>query len=332
MTIAVRQNSFAVFADGDVQGSAGHLSFPFPSGGSISDSLLASSPAALCLVDRHNRLVLVNDAMASAVGAPAEALVGRLATALFPRAAGMLARCRELARLGKPLPAPEVAWRGKHYQLCFNPLTGAGGTIIGFSIAAVDCSHRVRFEQRLRASRKRLLAITRQDHLTGLLNRRGLELRIGSELRRCCRTKATLGLLVIDIDCFKTFNDSFGHAAGDECLRAVASAIRDCLRRPADSAGRYGGEEFVVVLPDTDEQGAAMVAENCRRAVERQGINHPASLYGRVTVSIGAAAVNPQVISSPTEAIDAADRALYRAKEEGRNRVSLPDHRADPPK
>lgn len=327
MTIAIEQSTFSTAADRRIRDEASVRTLPLQPGASMSEYLLASSPAALCLIDQHNRFMLVNEAMASIVGEPADTLIGCLATNLFPLAGDTLALCHQLAREGKPLPCPEVAWRGRYYQLCFNPLAGPDGAVQGLSVAAIDRSHRARVEQRVRESRQRLIAIARQDHLTGLLNRRGLDIKLGLELRRSRRTGAPLGLLVIDIDCFKAFNDEFGHGAGDDCLRAVAAAIRACLRRPADFAGRYGGEEFLLALPDTDEEGAATVAENCRRAVESLGIVHPVSPHGRVTVSIGVSAIAPEMAISPAGVIDAADRALYRAKDEGRNRVSVWNYR-----
>lgn len=327
MTVAVRQNTFATAVGQDAQGRVSLLPFPQPSSGSMNETLLASSPAALCLIDRHNRLILANDAMAMIVGESREKLIGRLATDLFSRADDLLARYYLLAERGKPLPSNAVVWRGRQYQLCFNPFRGPDGRILGLSVAAFNGSHRTRIEQRLRASRQRLLTMTRQDHLTDLLNRRGLEQKINSELRRSRRINTPLGLLMIDIDSFKAFNDGFGHAAGDECLRSVAAAIESCLRRPTDAAGRYGGEEFVLVLPDTDIEGTITVAERCRQTVERLQIAHPASPYGRVTISIGLTSIAPEAASCVFEAIESADRALYRAKGEGRNRISVSGHR-----
>jgi diguanylate cyclase (GGDEF)-like protein len=129
---------------------------------------------------------------------------------------------------------------------------------------------------------------------------------------------------MIDADRFKLFNDTYGHAAGDDCLRQIAAVIRDCVRRPGDVAARYGGEELAVLLADTDEQGAAAVAENIRARVEALGVAHeknPPALC--VTVSIGLAAVAAQTGSAITaQALFAqADEALYRAKSSGRNQV-----------
>lgn len=327
MTLAVKQNIFASTPGQNARGRVSFLPFPRLSSGSMNEALLASSPAALCLIDRHNRLILVNDAMATILGESREKLVGRLATDLFAQADDRLARYHMLAEREKPLPSISVVWQGKPYQLCFNPMRGSDGRILGLSVAAFNSSHRAGIEQRLRASRRRLLALIRQDHLTGLLNRKGLELKINNELRRSRRANTPLGLLIVDIDSFKAFNDGFGHAAGDECLRSVANAIHGCLRRPADAASRYGGEEFILVLPDTDRGGALKVAERCRQAVERLQIAHPASPYGHVTISIGLESIAPKAAPCVFEALESADRALYRAKGEGRNRISLSGHR-----
>ncbi|TDK37254.1 diguanylate cyclase [Rhizobium deserti] len=162
------------------------------------------------------------------------------------------------------------------------------------------------------------------DELTRLANRRFFNTRFEEMVQRARRNATPLTLLMIDADRFKLFNDTYGHAAGDDCLRQIAAVIRDCVRRPGDVAARYGGEELAVLLADTDEQGAAAVAENIRARVEGLALAHeknPPS--GRMTVSIGLATVAAQTGSAITaQALFAqADEALYRAKSSGRNQI-----------
>ncbi|MGW8461347.1 sensor domain-containing diguanylate cyclase [Pseudomonas sp. CLCA07] len=162
-----------------------------------------------------------------------------------------------------------------------------------------------------------LLAL--EDALTGLSNRRQFDVFILAEMGRARRTLTELAMLMIDVDHFKSFNDRYGHVAGDECLRRISAIIKDNIKRPGDLAARYGGEEFSVVLPGTDYAGAFLVAENIRHAVLRADIAHCESPEGRVTVSIGVCAYNPASQDQPDDLVSAADKALYVAKSSGRN-------------
>lgn len=161
------------------------------------------------------------------------------------------------------------------------------------------------------------------DPLTGLFNRSRLDCMLEAELRRAQRSEDVLSLLMVDVDHFKAYNDAHGHLAGDACLREVAHALRTVVHRAPDMVARYGGEEFACVLPGTQEQGAALVAERIRRAVAELCIVHPGSTpAGHVTVSVGVATVRGGRNATPDQVIEMADSALYRAKAEGRNTVS----------
>lgn len=168
----------------------------------------------------------------------------------------------------------------------------------------------------------KLEELASRDGLTGLANRRSLNAELERRYRAATGMGEPLAVLMIDIDCFKPYNDRYGHQAGDEALMAVATAIKDSLDRPQDSAARYGGEEFAVVLPGADLSGAAKVAERIRAAVEALGLPHADSSAGSVvTVSVGAAAAVPDGSLSQYKLLDLADAALYRSKEAGRNRI-----------
>ncbi|WP_341675560.1 sensor domain-containing diguanylate cyclase [Niveibacterium sp. SC-1] len=163
-----------------------------------------------------------------------------------------------------------------------------------------------------------------QDGLTGLLNRRAYDTRIARELARARRDGSPLALLVIDIDFFKSYNDSFGHAAGDQCIRRVARSLRACARRPGDLVARYGGEEFVMILPDTPVDGAVQIAEDVCRHIRKKRIPAAKSVFGNVvTVSVGVAVTDAEVREDAHALFEAADAALYTAKQTGRNRVVL---------
>jgi diguanylate cyclase (GGDEF)-like protein len=166
-----------------------------------------------------------------------------------------------------------------------------------------------------------LRALTITDPLTGLHNRRNFDVVCATEWERARRDQKPLTVLFIDVDYFKSYNDHHGHRAGDDCLAAVGKAVSQSLQRPADFAARYGGDEFVVLLPDTDTSGALDVARRVRAAVGALHLAHGASPFGRVTLSIGVAQVMPGPSHTSEELLERADRALYAAKQAGRNGV-----------
>ena len=171
-----------------------------------------------------------------------------------------------------------------------------------------------------------LQRLSHVDGLTGLSNRRYLDEFLATEWRRAARELGDFALLMIDVDNFKKFNDTYGHLAGDEVLKLVAVAVRDCLHRPADLAARFGGEEFVVVLPGTAAHGAQVIGDRICRSVEQINVGGAPGAAGVVvTVSIGGAASMPVRGGLPTELLAAADEALYQAKGSGKNRTVVRD-------
>jgi len=162
--------------------------------------------------------------------------------------------------------------------------------------------------------------LSNTDGLTGIGNRRSFDSIFMIEWQRSIRDQTPIGLMLIDIDCFKLFNDKYGHLRGDDCLINVARTLDTCMQRPADSIWRFGGEEFIAILPDTDN--AISVAENCRTTIEHLIIPHEASIVSDVvTVSIGVCVCIPERLSDPMQFIDCVDKALYQAKNTGRNKV-----------
>ncbi|HEY0635961.1 MAG TPA: diguanylate cyclase, partial [Gammaproteobacteria bacterium] len=162
------------------------------------------------------------------------------------------------------------------------------------------------------------------DGLTGIANRRAFDARLEEEWTRARRNRSSLALLLIDIDFFKTYNDSLGHQAGDQCLREVAQTLQNEMKRPADLVARYGGEEFAVILPDTDQFGAGVVALNINNALRQRALHHPASSIAPIiTLSIGVNAIIPDSLASTQEFIEGADRALYEVKHNGRNSIGF---------
>ncbi|MDO3678417.1 sensor domain-containing diguanylate cyclase [Paenibacillus ehimensis] len=185
-----------------------------------------------------------------------------------------------------------------------------------------DISSRKQTEQQLMKTNELLQKISSIDALTGLANRRFFDERFAKEWRHAMRFSTPLSVILLDIDYFKRYNDTYGHHDGDACLQYVAEAMRRAAKRPGDMIARYGGEEFVIVLPVTDGRGALYVAERMRSEVELLRIPHRGSAVSSyVTASLGAATMIPVRDVSPRELIIRADKALYRAKQEGRNRA-----------
>lgn len=174
--------------------------------------------------------------------------------------------------------------------------------------------------------REKLEYLTSKDELTGLANKRALNEYIVQCWQTAMRSGGTVGVLMIDIDNFKKYNDTYGHLAGDRCLTDVAKCIESCFKRAIDMTARYGGEEFVVVLSHTSLKDGLMLAEKTRKKVEELNITHPKNVpYEVITISIGAAFWNPRPGEVHEMLIRLADDALYTAKNNGRNRIEVAD-------
>jgi diguanylate cyclase (GGDEF)-like protein/PAS domain S-box-containing protein len=177
---------------------------------------------------------------------------------------------------------------------------------------------------RQKGIQEELDALANTDELTQLANRRSFNIHFEEMVSRAALQHTPLSILMIDADRFKFFNDTYGHASGDDCLRAVAGVVLGSIRRSKDLAARYGGEELVVLLPDTDDVGALKAAENIRRRVASLQLPHVKNLpWGCVTISIGTATFHParDIGLTTAELFERADHALYQAKDNGRNQV-----------
>jgi diguanylate cyclase (GGDEF)-like protein len=202
----------------------------------------------------------------------------------------------------------------------------------GFDVGAVDyiakpiqppiVRARVRTHIELKRAHDLLESLASIDAVTTIANRRRFDTGLDTEWKRCARSQSPLTVAIADVDHFKSFNDTYGHTRGDECLRAVALAIRSVARRPGDLAARYGGEEFAVVLPETEAAAARTIMQTMLDAIRALQIAHSgSSCADHVTISAGAATMVPSIDASPSLIVEAADAALYEAKQSGRNRV-----------
>lgn len=202
----------------------------------------------------------------------------------------------------------------KYVAIDAGPIYDGAGNLI----AAVET---LRDLTELKQVQSNLEKLTNVDSLTRIGNRRYFDLQLEAHWLSSCRHHQPLGFMMIDVDYFKKYNDFYGHPQGDECLRNVAQAINSCISRSLDMAFRYGGEEFCVLLPDTDLPGTVYVAEKIISAIEQFGLEHKQSpISDKVTVSIGCYACKPSRELDPSTLIKAADEALYTAKSSGRAR------------
>lgn len=278
----------------------------------------------LIVVDKHGTLPICNKRAVELLDLPeslmaarptAEAVIAyqtaqgefndtddEVRTRLLPRVTG---ECRNVYERERP--------NGTVLEVRTVPFAGGAGGVVR---TYTDVTVRKQVERLLEE-----LATT--DGLTGLANRRHFEATVRSEFARVRRCNNSLALIMADVDHFKAFNDRYGHQAGDACLRSVAGAVQAAIRRPGDTAARYGGEEIVVILPATELAGAIAVAEHIRQAVATLNIEHEASPHRSVTVSLGVAAIasGDQDRTTVEDVLAQADAALYRAKDCGRNRV-----------
>ncbi len=182
----------------------------------------------------------------------------------------------------------------------------------------------------LQLANEQLIILSVQDGLTGIANRRMFDNYLNKEWRRSAREQTPLSLILMDVDFFKRYNDTYGHQQGDRCLIAVAETMQKNIRRPADLAARYGGEEFAFILPNTPNQGASLIAERMRQGIQDLQIPHSSSEVSfHVSISLGVVTTLPQGDSDNHDLkafVESADRALYQAKEEGRNRSISVEH------
>jgi diguanylate cyclase (GGDEF)-like protein len=204
---------------------------------------------------------------------------------------------------------------------------GVVSIVIALAVYAVRTttlqSRYMRSQRALRVAHDRLEKIALQDGLTGIANRRCFDQMLKSEWSRALRAQHPLSLLMIDIDYFKNLNDRYGHQAGDDCLVLTAQAMSSVLLRNSDFLARYGGEEFAVILPDTSQEGARIVASTLQEAVNELKIRNESMIGSYATISVGIATYVFPHDGSPGLLLEASDRALYRAKTAGRNRIEL---------
>ena len=200
-------------------------------------------------------------------------------------------------------------------EVVLNSKVSAMRRLVEMQRALVAVTHQ------MNSANKELQRLSTTDGLTGIANRRFFDELLDREWRRCSRMKMPMSLLMIDVDHFKLYNDTYGHQAGDECLKSVATQVALAAPRAGDLAARYGGEEFALILGETGGDGAKWVANLIRQRVGDLNIPHESSVFNHVTISSGVVSVYPNAKMSLEVFLQSTDHALYLAKKQGRNRI-----------
>ncbi|MET0281080.1 MAG: GGDEF domain-containing protein [Steroidobacteraceae bacterium] len=291
------------------------------------ETIYATLPIALCVIGRDGRIMFANEAYAALVERDVFELIG-VPLSEISESESRHAVLDFLTFDGDDsMPERELEMNGRTYLVTVAPLRGMAGRVEALSVALTEITYRKTLEAKLAVVNRRLADLAVKDHLTGIFNRRYFDEELHNELSRAGRRRVPLSLLMIDVDHFKNYNDTYGHLNGDNCLRDVAACLAATLEHTPAVVCRFGGEEFGVILPGMDKTMATDVAERLRFAVAALDREHSACATGRLTVSIGIASHRPQtgqnLETAAERLLGAADGALYRAKATGRNRVML---------
>lgn len=293
----------------------------------IMNQVFNASNDGIWAIDRNFRVIRINSRLMDLLGLPAKDIVGMKCYDLLQGACRAQEQCpMERIADGERMVEQEknLTFSGRMipFMVTSTPLSNLEQSTIGLVETFADITERKNAEKRLQQANRELERLATEDGLTKLFNRRHFDQYLEVEWRRQARAHGQIALIMCDVDYFKSYNDHYGHQAGDTCLRSVANCIRKRVRRPSDLIARYGGEEFAIVAPETDIKGALHIAEMIRHELLQIGIPHNhSSVAPCITMSCGVAAMFPSNSTKPQTLIQRADQALYRAKQKGRNCV-----------
>ena len=285
-------------------------------------------PMPVGLIGRDGRYIVVNTAYAAIHELEPVQLIGNRVENFVPGALAQLRQDLAVLDAGLRVADREIAWKERVFHELIQPVRNPGGQIFALTSTLIDITSRKQAERVLEKNHRRWQFHASHDHLTGLPNRRHIDEALDQQLRRSVQDATPLSVLMIDVDMFKDYNDHVGHLQGDQCLRSIAKQLRQVMRRSSDVMGRYGGEEFMAVLPGTGAAHALRIALNALQEVRNLQLMHPTSPHGCVTLSIGVAtfddfARKASVAQQRSELLGQADQALYTAKAQGRNTVCV---------
>lgn len=300
-------------------------------------NLFENTGTATILVEKNLRISMANSKFEELTGFSKKEILNNKRVTEFIEKRSLFRIRRFHARIKKQnLPLPNeyeclIRDRTKnirHVIMTVYTQPGQDNSIVSF----FDITARKKAEEQLQAAHERLKVMAISDELTGLANRRHFNDCFMREWNRSMRELTPLSLILIDVDCFKAYNDTYGHQAGDRCLKEIASKIKHKSRRAIDVTARYGGEEFAVIMPNTDLAGALTVAESMRVGIEKSRMIHASSQAAPfVTLSLGVAAIAHFSDTDSEQLIKKADQALYEAKRKGRNRTAVSTAGVDDP-
>jgi diguanylate cyclase (GGDEF)-like protein/PAS domain S-box-containing protein len=287
------------------------------------------SPIPLCMVDARLCFAAVNTALAQLLGSTVAALRGRAIADFLPMLLPLLQPEHSAPALdATPGPEKRIELDGRHYQASIKSFAVDGAATHNWSVALTDITALKYAKQELARLNQLLSQHAHEDHLTGLCNRRHLDEVLQLEIKRARRESASVSVLMIDLDHFKQYNDRHGHPAGDECLRIVAAQLAGVVSRSSDCLGRWGGEEFMVILPRTGSKGAEILAQRIQNSMSE--LVFPPDLQPDIplTLSVGVATLRLLAGSADFDSqllarrlLALSDQALYKAKGSGRNQI-----------
>lgn len=277
------------------------------------------------VLDREKRYVFIEGQLAhDNPGLRQDAMIGRTIDEAYPRKTSRILEALLDGAFSDTEADRELSFRERTYRIFASPLPDVDGQIQHCLLFAQDITPLKEDRERLEALNRKLHHQATSDGLLGIANRREFERMLKLEWRRAIRERQPLSLLMVDVDNFKIYNDTYGHLKGDECLQQIAATLKGITGRPGDLLARYGGEEMAILLPRTEQEGALHIAQRVHASLTERAIPFLDSLVAdHVTVSIGVASMLPSQNVSAHTLIAHADKGLYAAKDNGRNRTEI---------
>jgi diguanylate cyclase (GGDEF)-like protein/PAS domain S-box-containing protein len=293
----------------------------------VMNQVFNASNDGIWAIDRNFKVIRANKKQIELISKPGDEIIGSKCHKLFHEHCRNQKQCpmerilhgESVVEQEKLLPLKST--KEALFMVTSTPLLSLDQSIIGLVETFADITQRKHAESDLQQANRELERLATEDGLTNVSNRRRFDEYLELEWRIQARSRRPIALVMTDVDFFKSYNDRYGHQAGDVCLKTVADVIRKRVGRPGDLVARYGGEEFAIVMPEIGIAGAVQVADSIQKKLAGRCIPHSQSTVAPyVTISCGIASMFPSAANHPRNLIERADQGLYRAKQQGRNR------------